>query len=210
MLHNDEANQLILDSEWDNYRAGQLSDNDIYLLKIDRISESMLNRFDDRTRRAFVIKQAMDLPTGGREKVIKLNASKEEVAFLVEHINLFRGFNVSINWNRDYPQGATLRTILGNVSTSQQGLPAERLISYLALDYSRNENVGTSGIELKYEDILKGARSVYSLSYDTEGIGMLNTVIEGSKGYDIVTTFDLGWQLHAEEVIKRIMDANIQ
>lgn len=209
MLHNDEANQLIKESEWDNYRAGQLSDNDIYLLKIDRITEDMLTRFDDRTRRAFVLKQAMDMPTGGREKIIKLNASKEEVAFLVEHINLFRGFNVSINWNRDYPQGATLRTILGNVSSSQQGLPAERLISYLALDYSRNENVGTSGIELKYEDVLKGARSVYSLSYDTEGIGMLNTVVEGSKGYDIVTTFDLGWQLHAEEVIKRIMDANI-
>jgi penicillin-binding protein A len=38
---------------------------------------------------------------------------------------------------------------------------------------------------------------------------MLNTVIEGSKGYDIITTFDLGWQLHAEEVLKRILDANI-
>jgi penicillin-binding protein 3 len=209
MLHNDEANQLINDSEWVNYRSGQLSDNDIYLIKLDRITEGMLSRFDDRTRRAFVIKQAMDLPSGGREKIIKLNASKEEVAYLVEHISLYRGFNVAINWSRDYPQGSTLRTILGNVSTSQQGLPAEKLISYLALDYSRNENVGTSGIELKYEDVLKGARSVFSLSYDTEGIGMLNTVIEGSKGYDVITTFDLGWQLHAEEVIKRIMDAHI-
>jgi penicillin-binding protein A len=209
MLHNDEATQLIKDSEWDNYRAGQLSDNDIYQLKIDRITEEMLNRFDDRTRRAFVIKQAMDMPTGGREKIIKLNASKTEVAYLVEHINLFRGFNVAINWSRDYPQGSTLRTIMGNVSTSQQGLPAERLISYLALDYSRNENVGTSGLELKYEDILKGARSVFSLNYDTEGVGLLNTVVEGAKGYDVITTFDLGWQLHAEEVAKRILDSHI-
>jgi penicillin-binding protein A len=208
MLHNDEATRLINDSEWDYYRAGQLSDNDIYLLKLDRISESMLSRFDDRTRRAFVIKQAMDLPTGGREKVIKMNATKTEVAYLVEHINLFRGFNVAINWSREYPQGSTLRTIMGNVSTSQQGLPAERLISYLALDYSRNENVGTSGIELKYEEVLKGARSVYSLSYDTEGIGLLSTVIEGSKGYDVVTTFDLGWQMYAEEVAKRILDSH--
>lgn len=209
MLHNDEATQLIQDSEWDSYRAGQLSDNDIYLLKIDRITEDMLVRFDDQTRRAFVVKQAMDMPTGGREKVIKLNASKAEVAYLIEHINLYRGFNVAINWSRDYPQGSTLRTIMGNVSTSQQGLPAERLISYLALDYSRNENVGTSGLELKYEDVLKGARSVYSLNYDTEGIGLLNTVIEGSKGYDVITTFDLGWQLHAEEVAKRILESNI-
>lgn len=209
MLHSDEATSLIKASEWDEYRSGQLSDNDIYQLKISRITEVMLSRFDDRTRRAFVIKQAMDLPTGGREKIIKLNASKSEVAYLVEHINLYRGFNVAINWSREYPQGSTLRTIMGNVSTSQQGLPAERLISYLALDYSRNENVGTSGIELKYEDVLKGARSVFSLSYDTEGVGLLETVIEGSKGYDIVTTFDLGWQLYAEEVAKRILDSHI-
>ncbi|MDP2813103.1 MAG: penicillin-binding transpeptidase domain-containing protein [Erysipelotrichaceae bacterium] len=209
MLHSDEATLLIKDSEWDDYRSGRLSDNDIYLLKIDRITETMLLRFDEKTRRAFVVKQAMDMPTGGREKVIKLNASKAEVAYLIEHINLYRGFNVAINWSRDYPQGSTLRTIMGNVSTSQQGLPAERLISYLALDYSRNDNVGTSGIELKYEDVLRGARSVYSLNYDTEGIGLLNTVIEGSKGYDIITTFDLGWQLHAEEVVKRILNAHV-
>lgn len=208
MLHNDEANRLITDSEWSQYRDGQLSDNDIYQLKINRIDVSVLSRFDDRTKRAFVVKQAMDMPTGGREKTIKLNASKAEIAYLIENSNLYRGFNVTVNWNRDYPQGATLRTIMGSVSTSQQGLPAERLLSYLALDYARNENVGRSGLELSYEDILRGARTVYSLSYDAEGVGKLDTVIEGSKGYDVITTFDLGWQMHAEEAVKRILDAN--
>lgn len=208
MLHNDEANKLISDSEWSDYRTGQLSDNDIYLLKINRISEVMLERFDDRTRRAFVVKQAMDMPTGGREKTIKLNATKAEVAYLVENSNLYRGFSVSVNWSREYPHGATLRTVMGSVSTSQQGLPAERLLSYLALDYARNENVGRSGLELMYEDVLRGARSVYSLSYDSEGIGKLDTVIEGAKGFDIVTTFDIGWQLYAEEAVKRILETN--
>lgn len=208
LLHNDEAETLITSQEWADYYARKLTDMDIYYLKIERITSAHLQRFNERDRKAFVIKQAMDMPTGGRAKVVKSNVSKEEVAFLVEHAHQFRGFDVTINWNRDYPTESTLRPILGSVSTSAQGLPAENLLYYLALDYARNDNIGRSGLESQYEFILRGSRTIYSLDYDETGLAILSTIQEGHKGNDLITSIDLGWQLHAEEVIRQALLAN--
>ncbi|WP_460291947.1 ATP-binding cassette domain-containing protein, partial [Bacillus cereus] len=42
------------------------------------------------------------------------------------------------------------RSVLGNVSNSDEGLPSERLDYYLVRDYSRNDRVGKSYIEQQY------------------------------------------------------------
>lgn len=199
------ANGLITSLEWEQYRQRELSDHDIYQLKLQRITPEMTSALSDLEKATWVIKSAMDVPTGGRPKVIKEKASKAEVAYLVEHIDMFRGFDIAISWSRNYPFGVVLRPILGSVTTASQGLPAESLLSYLALDYARNDNVGRSGLEQQYEDLLLGSRSVYRLNYNDDGLGVLTSQIDGSKGMNIKTAFDINWQIHAEEVIKNAL-----
>ena len=44
----------------------------------------------------------------------------------------------------------TLKTVLGKVSSSEEGLPSESLNYYLARNYNRNDRVGKSYLEMQY------------------------------------------------------------
>jgi penicillin-binding protein A len=204
-FYYDIGYQLLTNQQQQEHQNQQLTVAQINTLIREVLDESHLSRLSDHQKASWLTKAAMDVPSGGRPKPIKENATNEEVAFLIEHLDLFRGFDVAVSWNRAYPFGVTLRTVLGSVTTPTQGLPSESLLSYLALDYARNDIVGRSGLELQYEQLLKGSRSIYNLNYDTSGLGILENLQLGEKGMNIVTSFDINWQLHAESVIERIL-----
>ena len=113
--------------------------------------------------------------------------------------------NVDFDWDREYPFGTMLKSVLGTVTTSKQGLPSEDLDYYLALDYSRNEKVGRSGLEKQYEGLLSGKRSVYDLAYDENGTGYLSEVNEGSKGYDLELSIDARLQQKLDEILTQVL-----
>lgn len=206
--YEDFAFQLLPQEIRDQYQAKLMSQDQLTEKMNELINENHLLMLDSVQKGAWLIKNNMDIASGGRPKAIKENATKEEVAFLMEHLDVYPGFDVAISWNRSYPYDSVLRTVLGSVTTETQGVPAESLLSYLALDYARNDVVGKSGIELQYEELLKGTRSIYDLSYNADGLGMLTNKYIGEKGMDLTTSFDIGWQLHAESVIKRILEEN--
>lgn len=52
-----------------------------------------------------------------------------------------------MDWEREYPNDKILRSILGSVSTENEGLPREQLDYYLVRDYNRNDRIGKSYIE---------------------------------------------------------------
>ncbi len=57
---------------------------------------------------------------------------------------------------RSYPNGKSIKSIIGSVSSEKAGLPSDNLQYYLTQGYSRNDRVGTSYLEEKYEPLLKG------------------------------------------------------
>ena len=196
---------LITEEEWGRYRAGELTSMDLYYLRLSRIKESDYEKLDDALRSTWVIKQAMDAPTSGQTKNILSDVSSESVAFLMEHNESYPGFDVEIDWDRQYPYGNTLKSVFGSVTTSKQGLPAEGLDNYLALGYSRNEKVGRSGLEQQYEALLAGERKVYDLSYDEDGLGVLTEVVTGSKGLDLETAIDIHLQMETDQILANIL-----
>jgi cell division protein FtsI/penicillin-binding protein 2 len=210
-LYPDQAKAKITQADWAQYNAGKLSDNDIYLLKIERITTDDLKVLDVRTQKAFVVKSAIDTPPSGTVKIIKNDVSLTEAAYLTEHSDRLPGIDVAINWGRDYPYGNLLSTLLGTISTPKQGLPAESLLYYLALDYARNDVIGRSGLELQYEDLLRGNRSVYDIKYDkASGLGKLIEIEAGSKGQNLITSIDVELQQHVEAAIALIMNREKQ
>jgi cell division protein FtsI/penicillin-binding protein 2 len=206
-LYPDQAKAKITPTDWDQYNAGKLSDNDIYLLKVERITADDLKVLDARTQKAFVVKSAIDTPPSGTVKIIKNDVSLTEAAYLTEHSDQFPGIDVAINWGRDYPYGNQLATLLGTISTPKQGLPAEKLQYYLALDYARNDVIGRSGLELQYEDLLKGKRAVYDIKYDkATGLGKLIEIEAGSKGQNLITSIDIDLQQYIETLVTSVMN----
>ena len=197
-LLSDEAKILITDAEYEKYAQKKLSSTDLYELKIERISNEMLDSLSDEDRKAAYLYYLMNSGYAYSEKIIKENASDEEYAFVSENNDTLNGFNTSISWERTYPYGDTLKSILGTVSSSRQGLPADEKEYYLSLGYSLNDRVGLSYLEKQYESYLKGEKPEYEVVSSTE----TKLIKEGSRGNDIVLSIDINLQQQVERIIE--------
>ncbi len=202
-LYPKESNALITEAEWSLYTAKELDDMDIYEFKMERISEDMYAGMDEIDLKASIVKMAMDMPTSNQPKTIKEDMTFDEASYLMENKEIFRGFDVSSDWKRNYLYDATLRSIFGKVSTSKQGLPANLSGLYLAKGYSRNTRVGQSGLELQYEYLLKGTNSVLNQEYDKmTGLPIVSEIEPGKKGNDLKLSVDIGLQLDVERIVE--------
>ena len=145
--HQTECRKLIKESQYEKYAQKKLTNKDIYELKIKRIDGKMLETMTEEDNKAAYLYYLMNTGYAYAEKTIKTNASDQEYAYISENNDKLKGFNTSLSWERTYPYGDTLKSILGTVSTSSQGLPAEEKEHYLSLGYSLNDRVGLSYLE---------------------------------------------------------------
>ncbi len=209
--YSEICNKKITDDERELVRQRKLSNNDILELKIDRISLDELNKFNEDDLRAAYLYYLMNKGYTYEEKVIKSEASDREFAYISEANEELDGFNTRVDWERVYPYGDTLRTILGSVSSSDQGLPREEKDYYLKLGYSLNDRVGLNYLEKEYEKYLQGEKSVYEAVNSHE----LKLKKEGKAGNDIVLTIDINLQKEIENIIDQYIlqgkrDANTE
>lgn len=111
----------------------------------------------EEDKNAFSVYLLMNQSPSNSIKVIVEDASNEDVAYLMEHKDEYRGFDVDFgSWKREYPYKDTLRDVLGSVTTTKQGVPSEEREYYEALGYSLTDRVGSSGLEKQYEQLLSG------------------------------------------------------
>ena len=203
-LNPSSLNSLLTPSERDDF-ANQVINSATRLERVmSRIDETRLSTLTHQDKEMWIVKILIEQPTGGRPKIIKSNASQEEVAYLVENSSLYPGFDVRISWGRLFPFNETLRTVIGSISTPTQGVPQESLLYYLANGYLINDIVGRSGIERQYESILRGISSIYNLRHRDNNEGFLEVLNVGKQGDTLELSFDVEWQQFAEETITRI------
>ena len=195
----DIVNKRITKEEINKLNNRELEYEDIYKLKLDRITDKEINSYNELDKEAAYIYYLINNGYYYSKKVIKKNISDFEFAKAGELINEIKGLDVKLDWNRKYLYDNTLRSILGNVSSSEVGIPYELKDYYLNLGYSLNDRVGLSGIEYQYEDILKGVKDKYITQNNKTNI------IYGKRGNDIYLTIDINLQLKVDEIIKNIL-----
>ncbi len=206
----EDTKNLITDEEWILYEERKLSNDDINNLKLERIDISILESLTSVDRLAAYIYTLMNTGYSYDDKVIKkYNVTEEEYAKIAENANILTGFYVRLDWERVYPYGDVFRNVLGDISTTETGLPYELKDHYLNLGYSLNDRVGISYLEYQYESILKGTKTAYEILDD----GSKKIIDEGSRGNDIVLTIDIELQqqieqILVEEIINAKEDAN--
>ena len=195
-LINKDENKMdykITSSEWDLYESRKLSNDDIYDLKVSRISSLEIDNLSEVDLMAAYIYSLMNNGYYYEDKVIKSNnITDKEIAYVSENAEELGGFNVKYNWERVYLYGDTFRSLLGNISS----ISREEKDYYLNLGYSLNDIVGSSYLEKQYEYLLKGEKAKYEI------VGKeLKLVEEGSRGKDIVLTIDIELQQEVEKII---------
>lgn len=141
-------------------------------------------------------------------QIIKKDVSEKEFTIISESLANLPGVDVSVDWERVYVNDGLFRSVLGNVSNSDEGLPSERLDYYLVRDYSRNDRVGKSYIEQQYEDVLHGTKKEVRSVADKQGTTIrTETISEGKSGKNLTLTIDMELQKKVEESIEKILKA---
>ena len=194
--NKEKANKKITKEEYDLYERRKLKAKDLEKLKKERITEEELSVYNEEDKKAAYIYYLMNHGYSYDEKVIKSDATDSEYAFVSSSAEL-KGFTTSTAWNRTYPYGDTLRQILGNVSSYENGLPDDLKESYLNKGYSLNDRVGISYLELQYEDELKGIKDKYEIKN-----GSKKLIKKGRRGNDIVLSIDINLQIELEKIIE--------
>ena len=192
--NSSKMNDRIKDSEWEKYEQRKLDSNDIYELKIERVTDEELAAFTEADNKASYLYYLMNKGYSYDDKIIKNeDVTEEEYAYIAENNETLPGFNTRLDWERVYNYGDTFRTILGNVGT----IPSEEKKNILLKGYSLNDTVGTSYIEEQYEEYLKGKKAIYQTINSHE----LELVSEGKRGNDIVLTIDIELQQQLETIL---------
>ncbi len=205
ILKNPEkAKEKITEKEWDLYEQDELDDKQLYNLQLKRITESDLASLSNQDLETLAIFREFNSGYALTQQIVKNeNVTPEEFAVVSENLEELPGVDTTTDWERYYAFGNTLKTVLGNVTSSDEGLPKDKLEEYLARDYSRNDRVGKSYIELQYENVLHGQKGKVKNVTDKAGKILSTEVIsEGQRGKDLVLTIDMNLQLEIEKIIE--------
>ncbi len=189
----------ITPSEWNEYRKRHLTDDDLESLIYERITEEELSEYDELDKEAAYIYYLMNKGYSYAEKIIKnKNVTEKEYAIISENISSLHGVNTKLDWDRIYMYGDTFKSILGSVSSDTSGIPKELAKAYLEKGYSLDDRVGTSYLELQYEDYLKGTKPKYRIVGNDYEL-----VSQGKRGNDIVLTIDIELQKYLEDTLTK-------
>src|SRR5690625_4146003 len=200
LKNKDESVARLSDKEVDD-----LDDVEQYDLMLDRITEEDIEEITDDELKVIAIKRELDKAYSLTPEVIKNeNIYVEEYAKIAEHLTTLPGINTTTDWERKFVYGDTLKSVLGSITSQDQGIPAEEEDRYLSRGYNRNDRVGKSGLEEQYEDVLRGRKEQveYTMTKSGEIVGT-DVIVEGERGKDLIMTVDMDYQ---EKVDKLLLD----
>ena len=102
---SEEAEKLITDDEWTAYYAGELKDNDIYNLKLERITEDLLDEtWSEYELKAVHVYYLMN-KNGSDPSTVVEGVSEKEASYVAEHSDIYKGMYVSYTYERIYSYG---------------------------------------------------------------------------------------------------------
>lgn len=209
LLEHNNGTDLITKKEEKLYKQEKLNDKDLYQLKLNRITESDLEKMDKNLAAIYrKLSSAIALtPTMIKNE----NVTEEEFAKVNENLDNLTGVDVTTDWKRDRTYGETFWNMLGEVTSADEGLPAEKVNYYMAKGYKLNDRVGKSYIEELYDSVLQGRKEKVKTVTDQNGnVVSTETVSKGKNGKDIVLTIDMEFQAQVEKIMQEELGSAIQ
>ncbi|GAP02464.1 penicillin-binding protein 2B [Fructobacillus pseudoficulneus] len=127
--------------------------------------------------------------------------SDQAQAEIGERLSDMPGVKIGESFSRDYPEGDDFEPLVGKVSDTSTGLPADRLHTLLAQGYSQNEPVGGFALEKQYESLLKGSPSQTLIS-SLNGVKTSNLKYAGQAGDSLKLTINAAFQKKVQQILQ--------
>lgn len=201
LLEHQNGEELITAEEINLWKKKELTDKQLYEMKLERITEEHLKQLDLNIA---AIYRKLSSAVALTSTIIKNeNVSEEEFAKVSENLASLPGVDVTTDWQRGSHYGDTFWNMIGDVTTTEEGLPAEKASYYLSKGYKLNDRVGKSYLEELYDDILQGNKKSIEMVTDKNGTVTSQKVInDGSPGKDLVLTIDMNFQAEVEKIME--------
>lgn len=204
-------NSDLMKERVDNYiEENNLKSSEVtYSDEVNLITDADIMQYSDHELKAAAIFTKMNAAYAlSTVNVKNENVTEDEKARVSEYAMLLPGVKTEMDWDRVYPEGDTLSSVLGRVTTEDQGVPEESSNEYLARGYSRTDRVGRSQIEAQYEDVLRGSKSRSITETSTQGNVLNQEVIyPGSQGDNLVLTIDLEFQKKVDQIVEETFNS---
>ncbi len=193
-ITTNETDYLITQEEWNLFSNRKISRSDIYNLKLERISEIVLNNYNEKDKKIAYIYHLMNNGFSYEIKTIKEDGlTDKEIASICDNYEDLNGIFIDYNYEREYLYGDTLKSIIGNTSN----IPIEEKQYYLDKGYKLTDTVGTSYLEKQYEEYLHGEKGTYKINNNK-----IDIVKDGKRGKDIVLTIDIKLQQEIDKILE--------
>lgn len=141
---------------------------------------------------------------------IKMDLNKAEVAYFLERKNEFPGIDIveegirkydpdtvavqAVGYIRKYANASTNLKYYKDIKASKNDDPA--------VQYKETEDVGYDGLELQYQEYLRGKNGYKSVPIDPRNMALgVANITPPEKGYDVHTTLNKKVQMTAEQAI---------
>lgn len=189
----------------DNLTNAQINQNMVDEVKREKIS------FTERQKTAAMIfNKISGAYTLSTIYLKNKGLTDREIAQVGEHLSELPGVGIGTDWERSYPNGSSIQSIIGSVSTEKSGLPSDNLQYYLSQGYSRNDRVGTSYLEKEYEALLKGTKCTSQVNTKGNGdIQQTKTVYQGQPGASLMLTIDAKYQKEVQDTLKQVYSSAV-
>ena len=169
---------------------------------------------------------AVDPQTGNPygSMLVKENADRDDVTYISERTEEFPGVIVNDDWVRNYPQGTAAAHVLGYTGA----ITEDELNREPFENLSNDSVVGKSGVELEYEEQLRGDAGRKEYIVDALGrvvavrradgtlasgspevapeLRQPDRIVEPEPGHDLSLTIDLDLQRTAEAELEAAME----
>lgn len=207
LLNKDKSDKRI-GEHYSEEEIAEMSHADVYNITLDLITEAEISNFSKQELEMIAIKKELDKAYSLTPHIVKdEGVTVEEYARVSENLSKLPGINAAPDWERSYPFRETLRSLIGDVTSHTEGIPADQINYYLTRGYSRNDRVGTSGLEHQYEDLLRGRKE--QIVYETNNSGEIvdsHVVVNGERGKDLVLTIDMQLQEMVDTILREEME----
>jgi penicillin-binding protein 2 len=143
-------------------------------------------------------KEALSLRPRWRSKLLSRNLSLEETSPLLERQWDLPGLRIASDFKRYYPVGSVCSHIIGYLGY----IPPDRLDQYKEKGYVHEDEIGITGLEYVYEDVLRGIAGEEIVQRDARGRYCKTLATEPAQpGQDAYLTLDLDFQKYAESTL---------
>ncbi|UQS85297.1 penicillin-binding protein 2 [Apilactobacillus apisilvae] len=172
-----------------------------YNAALDKVQNDKLYGKSASAKNAAVIFQKMSGAYQLSTTYIKTTGvTNKELAEVGEHLTEMPGIQIGSSWTREYPNGNSVQSIVGTVSSEKTGLPIDKINTLLAQGYSRNDSVGQNYLESEYEPVLRGSKSQTLIQN-----GSLDKSIKqygGQKGDNVQLTINSQFQKKLQYLVE--------